>query len=107
MTPKLRHVIAIAAVLVPLWPSSASAGTIRMLSAVYGTVGTNAICDATGRVANMCNGRPQCTVDIRNINLCGDPNFLVVKQTAIEYRCGRRIYRLSGNEYYSYNLACE
>lgn len=84
----------------------AAAGGIRVLSAEYGSWETGKLCNAAGPIAAMCDGRSQCSFDVRNTALCGDPSFLIVKQLAVTYTCGIGHYKTRVSEYDISTLAC-
>lgn len=82
------------------------AGGIHILSAQYGSPRTGQLCDAAAPIAALCEGRSQCSFDVRNTRLCGDPAFLVVKQLAVSYTCGVGHYTTAVSEYDTSVLAC-
>ena len=84
----------------------AAADGIRVLSAEYGDPQTGRLCNAAGSIAAICDGQHQCSFDVRNTALCGDPSFLVVKQLAVTYTCGVGHYKSWGSEYATFTLAC-
>ena len=105
MIAKLRHAaLGLAAVLIA---GPAAASGIRVLSAQYGDPQGGRLCNAAPTVASICDGRNQCSFDVRNTALCGDPSFLVVKQLAITYTCGVGYYKTRVSEYDTSVLACK
>ena len=105
MIAKLRHAaLGLAAVLIA---GPAAASGIRVLSAQYGDPGSGQLCNAVAPIAALCDGRQECSFDVRNTALCGDPSFLVVKQLAITYTCGVGYYKTRVSEYDTSVLACK
>ena len=84
----------------------ASASGIRVLSARYGNPQTGQLCNAAAPIAAMCDGRSECSFDVKNTALCGDPAFLVVKQLSVTYTCGVGYYKTAASEYDVPRLAC-
>ena len=65
----------------PSLPTSSKG--IRITSATYGK---SKFCNATGAMAKKCNGKYSCSVMVDN-NLCGDPEFGIVKELNYSYSC--------------------
>jgi len=76
---------------------------IYVEQATYGT--RRNWCDATYTVANQCDGQSSCDVYSSN-NLCGDPEFRVVKDLEITYYCGRTKRVASARENSYARLSC-
>ena len=104
MTSKIRALMACFAVAGLATP--ASAGGLRVLSAQYGNPQTGELCNAAAPIAAICDGHHQCSFEIRNVVLCGDPSFLVVKNLSVKYTCGVGHYKATISEYDTSNLAC-
>ena len=85
----------------------AAADGIRILSAQYGDPRSGELCDAAAPIASLCDGRSQCSFDVRNTALCGDPSFGVVKQLDVTYTCGVGYYKTRVSEYDTSKLACQ
>lgn len=106
----MRHALkcaVTAALFLPFSSQLTEARSIRLISAVYGTPETNMVCNATAQVASMCDGQRSCAVPIMNTNLCGDPDFMIVKKVAITYRCGRHVASVAASEYTLASVGCE
>ena len=84
----------------------AYAGGIHVLSAQYGDPQSGRLCNAAAPIAAICDGHRQCSFDVRNTSLCGDPSFLVVKQLSVVYTCGVGRYTTRVSEYDLSRLAC-
>lgn len=56
---------------------------ITIVSAKYGK---SKHCDATAALAGKCNGKYSCSIRVSN-NLCGDPEYGIVKDLLYSYRC--------------------
>lgn len=67
-------------------PKSTSKGNgtgIQVTSARYGK---SKFCDATGFAKGQCDGKKACSFQVGN-NMCGDPEFGVVKELKYTYKC--------------------
>jgi len=64
--------------------TSATARTIKILDAIYGTTKT---CDPTARLRQLCDGKTLCSILVGS-SLCGDPDYGRTKTLAVSYSCG-------------------
>ncbi len=85
-------------------PKSTSKGKgIRVSSARYGM---SKFCDATGFAKGECDGKKSCSFQVGN-NMCGDPEFGVVKELSYSYRCaGGGTVQLTTREYQQAIFEC-
>jgi hypothetical protein len=73
-------------------------GGIKIIKANYFvSTSPNANCDATGWVADRCEGKEQCTFTVVS-TMCGDPDEHAGKTLDVTYSCANRTGKASGHD---------